>query len=184
MNYNEKLGDLFEQTDRLLAHCISSDYVMGAGIAVVFNKKGVKNYLLENHEQKWEGKGYCIITPIPDSNGQRVANLITKEKVWHRPTNESVREALEDMKRQIKPDEKIAIPYIGCGIDGLGWKDVSKIVYDTFKDTDCDILVNYRSEREKLPNFMDKDEENLYQNRISAGERPAYKRRKEGRESR
>lgn len=35
----------------------------------------------------------------------------------------------------------IAMPQIGCGLDRLHWADVSKIIQDTFQDTDVNILV-------------------------------------------
>ena len=37
--------------------------------------------------------------------------------------------------------DKIAMPLIGCGIDGLDWKRVSLIVQDIFTDTEIDIWV-------------------------------------------
>ena len=37
--------------------------------------------------------------------------------------------------------KKLAMPLIGCGIDGLEWDKVSTIVKDVFEDTDLDIWV-------------------------------------------
>ena len=37
--------------------------------------------------------------------------------------------------------KKIAIPVIGCGLDGLEWCKVSEIIKEVFKGTDIEILV-------------------------------------------
>ena len=36
---------------------------------------------------------------------------------------------------------KIAMPRIGCGLDGLNWQDVKKALQDVFDNTDIEILV-------------------------------------------
>lgn len=51
MIYTEKNGDLFSASrEYYLAHCISGDYALGAGIAKIFNKVyDMKNKLLNNY---------------------------------------------------------------------------------------------------------------------------------------
>jgi hypothetical protein len=36
---------------------------------------------------------------------------------------------------------KLAIPYIGCGLDRLNWDEVKDVIEDVFEDTDVEILV-------------------------------------------
>ena len=43
---------------------------------------------------------------------------------------------------------KIALPLIGCGIDGLEWKTVRKAIKEVFGDMDIEIVVCYL-ERDK-----------------------------------
>ena len=147
MVYREEKRDLFEVPhDYYLAHCISSDYALGAGIAVEFNRRfDMRHKLKTQANGYWEHmkengkKGDCILI-------DRVLNLITKEKYWNKPTYESMRHALEMMRvvcgaNQI---EKVAMPVIGCGLDRLQWDKVSEIIKDVFEYEDIEILVCIR----------------------------------------
>lgn len=139
MQYREFHQDLFSVQNRpntLLCHCISSDFALGAGIARIFNQKGVKDRLLKSYpEYRWQNKGCCLIT----NTGFLTANLVTKERYWHKPTIETMRQALLDMKQKLDsfPDIKtIAMPAIGCGLDRLNWTTVKQIIFAVFEDTD------------------------------------------------
>jgi O-acetyl-ADP-ribose deacetylase (regulator of RNase III) len=72
-----------------------------------------------------------------------VYNLVTKKKYYHKPTYESVREALETMKdlMDFNSTTKLAMPTIGCGLDKLQWSEVFEIIQEVFDDTDVDILI-------------------------------------------
>ena len=144
MVYREEKRDLFSVDDEYcLAHCISADFKLGAGIAVQFDKRlHVKSKLFDQfpngNVNYWDlhQKGYCIRTG-------RVINLVTKRNYWNKPTLKTIREALEDM-RGLALDhgiKKIAMPRIGCGLDRLDWKNVSHIVQEVFGDTEIEILV-------------------------------------------
>lgn len=144
MIYKEVVKDLFTVSDDYyLAHCISADYALGAGIAVEFDKRfDMRRKLKEDAPNYWETmkhyniKGECILI-------DRVLNLITKEKYYHKPTYESLKQSLEMMKLVCEANhiKKVAMPTIGCGLDKLEWSKVSEIIKDVFKDADIDILV-------------------------------------------
>lgn len=144
MNYKEEIKDLFTvPDDYYLAHCISADFGMGAGIVVEFNRRyNMKNILKQKYPMyvdyysKSNLNGTCILEG-------RTFNLITKERVYQKPTYQSVTNALLAMKQICLNNniDKIAMPLIGCGIDGLDWKRVSLIVQDIFTDTEIDIWV-------------------------------------------
>ncbi len=155
MIYKEVKKDLFTlDAEYVLAHCISADYALGAGIATIFrNKYGVKAALLRKFIQnKWDGIGRCDFTnnnEAEDGTGYPlVANLVTKEKCYHKPTYDTLKQALEDMKNGLinvyapcGAVHKIGMPLIGCGIDRLKWERVSEIIKEVFADTDFEILV-------------------------------------------
>jgi len=143
MIYTEEKRDLFTvPKDYYLAHCISSDFGMGAGIVVEFNKRfDMKNRLLKEtkYHNVWTDNGYCLRI-------DRVFNLITKEKYWNKPTYRTIKEAIICMKDEAVRDNisKIAMPVIGCGLDKLKWNKVKDIILQAFTETDVEILVCVR----------------------------------------
>ena len=145
MTFCEEQGDLFAEEilrEYLLCHCISSDFALGAGIAKIFAKMGVKKKLAERYKKLWQGRGYCLFTEV---GGVLVANLVAKERYFHKPTLETLRQALEDLREQVLDRElkKLAMPKIGCGLDKLEWNNVSGIIKEIFKDTEIEILVKF-----------------------------------------
>ncbi|XP_028848979.1 ADP-ribose glycohydrolase OARD1 isoform X2 [Denticeps clupeoides] len=86
-------GDLFScPEDEALAHCISQDCRMGAGIAVLFRNKfgGVEELKAQNR-----GPGECAVMR---RSGRFVYYLVTKMKASHKPTYNSLRKSLVAMK--------------------------------------------------------------------------------------
>ncbi|XP_035237345.1 ADP-ribose glycohydrolase OARD1 isoform X2 [Anguilla anguilla] len=131
-------GDLFSSpADEALAHCISEDCRMGAGIATIFKKKfaGVAEL---KAQQKTPGD--CAVL----RRGERwVYYLITKKKASQKPTYDSLRQSLEAMKRHCLENSvtRLSMPRIGCGLDRLKWENVSLMIEDVFGDTDICITV-------------------------------------------
>lgn len=144
MIYKEEKRDLFKvPEDYMLCHCISADFGMGAGIVVMFNKLfDMKNKMKTLHANegvtKWDalGRGYVI-------KEGRVFNLVTKRNVWEKPTYVNLYASLVEMRLLCEKlgVKKLAMPLIGCGIDGLKWEEVSLRVKEVFKDMDIEILV-------------------------------------------
>ena len=144
MKYTEEVRDLFTvPSDYYLAHCIAADFALGAGIAVEFVKRFNMKYKLKhfhpNYLFVWSYfnlEGDCLLV-------ENTLNLITKERSYHKPTYNSLITALKIMKQmcESKGITKIAMPLIGCGLDGLEWDKVSKIIQNMFKDADIEILV-------------------------------------------
>lgn len=144
MTYREEKRDLFSvHDDYALVHCISSDFALGAGIAIKFRQMGVVS-LLEKYEKiRWECKGYCLYTRI--SSGRNIFNLVTKEHYFNKPTYQSIAESLYDLKYILSDMSinKLAMPFIGCVLDKLEWDKVSAIIKKVFIDTNIEILVCY-----------------------------------------
>lgn len=147
MILKEENRDLFlVPDDYYLVHCISADFAMGKGIVLEFNKRfNLKKILIEKYKnnlnQYIKINGFiaqCILEG-------RVLNLITKEKYWNKPTYDTITEALYHMKLRIQENniKKIAMPLIGCGLDGLNWNAVKKCIEIVFGEYDIEILVCY-----------------------------------------
>ncbi len=132
--------DLFTVPDDFfLAHCISADFALGAGIAAEFSKRfDMRNVLRKSlpfyleHFINDNVIGDCIRVG-------RVFNLVTKKNYWNKPSYESLMIALSKLKDS--GVTKLAIPKIGCGIDGLDWDKVYNVICSVFDNTDIEILV-------------------------------------------
>ena len=144
MTIKEIPGDLFTAKDTTFMQCISADIACGAGIAVTFNKCfDVKNriktrlgcmpadYWDEGHE------GFAILE-------KPVINLVTKRRYFEKPTETSLRNALDaavDICKQ-QNIKTIAMPYIASGLDQMNWKtQVKPAIEHAFNGLDIDITV-------------------------------------------
>jgi hypothetical protein len=138
MNITIENKDLFTVPQGYyLAHCISADFALGAGIAKTFDKVYNMRFKLFRDYDGYEYDGGDVL--LIDN----VFNLVTKPKCYHKPTYESLRESLEVMKRimDLGAITKLAMPKIGCGLDRLSWDEVYDIICEVFEDTDVEILV-------------------------------------------
>ena len=120
-----------------LAHCISADFALGAGIAKTFDKVYNMRFKLFRNYDNYEYTGGDAL--LVDN----VFNLVTKKKCWHKPTYESVREALEMMKEKLDflGATKLAMPRIASGLDRLDWPKVYEIICEVFEDTNIEIVI-------------------------------------------
>ncbi|SDZ32000.1 macro domain-containing protein [Thermoactinomyces sp. DSM 45892] len=137
MTYEEVYRDLFTVGENyVLAHCISADAKMGAGIAVEFKERFDLTQLQQMAKINSLKVGCCVLIG-------RTFNLVTKEVYWRKPTYETFTMALEDMKNlSIEHGiKKIAMPQIGAGLDRLKWSRNKEIIQEVFNDTDVEILV-------------------------------------------
>lgn len=134
----EEKRDLFSLDNTYaLCHCISSDFKLGAGIAVKFREMGVVPKLVHQCQGKrWDGVGYCLYTHLKDDI--TVFNLVTKERYFHKPTYETLKQSLIDLKWIVRllSINRLAMPRIGCGLDKLNWNKVSDIINEVFNDID------------------------------------------------
>jgi len=138
MTIKEEVRDLFAVPQGYyLAHCISHDFALGAGIAKQFTEV----YNMRKKLNKFYGFSRSVVgeTCLVDN----VFNLITKERYFEKPTYGSLIKCLKDMKDQMSNlmISKLAIPQIGCGLDRLNWENVRAIIEEVFNDTDVEILV-------------------------------------------
>jgi O-acetyl-ADP-ribose deacetylase (regulator of RNase III) len=143
---NETPGNLFDyENDYALAHCISADFALGAGIAKYFQARyGTRDELRQTcFPHVWNGHGYCLLT-----NNDHVFNLVTKNRYFEKPTLNTMREALIHMRiiAEERGIHKIAMPRIGCGLDRLQWQDVKDILMEVYGGSDLDIRVVYLNE--------------------------------------
>lgn len=91
-------GDLFQMPrEYYLAHCISADFALGAGIAKQFDRVYNIKFKLNNRYGN---------TPLKERVGQaylvdNVFNLVTKEMYYQKPTYEMLTKCLKEMRTVI-----------------------------------------------------------------------------------
>lgn len=138
MVFNEKKGNLFELDNEkyFFAHCVSLDFDLGKGIAVDFQKRfNIKKDLIS-----------CSSGTYPELiTVNNVFNLVTKKKYWNKPTYESLTKCIKYMRDMCQNCniKYLAMPKIGCGLDGLQWGKVREIIKEEFKNLDIEIEVRY-----------------------------------------
>lgn len=138
MKLNIIKGDLFQSNSQCLAHCVSADFALGAGIAVAFAKNFDMKNKLKAQDRNKVGDAVLI-----ESNGIKVFNLITKEKYFQKPTMNTLNNTLKNMKEQIVEQgiNEISMPAIGCGLDKLNFNLVKRSIEVIFKDLDITINI-------------------------------------------
>lgn len=138
MTINTVKKDLFTMPHGYyLAHCISADFSLGAGIAKVFDSVYNMRFKLFMKYNNYEYNGGDAL--LIDN----VFNLVTKNKHYHKPTYESLRESLEMMKEYVDflNIKKLAMPWVGCGLDRLNKDQVYNIICEVFSDMDIEIVI-------------------------------------------
>jgi O-acetyl-ADP-ribose deacetylase (regulator of RNase III) len=134
-----------------IAHCVSADLAMGAGVAKQIAAKHISEidrlrektitHLRAKGKSRSELIGKSLLVP-----GGNIFNLVTKEHYYDKPTYETLALSLHGMRKACleKGFKKIAMPTIGCGLDRLEWSKVSRIIQGVFSDTDIDIVICHR----------------------------------------
>lgn len=69
--------------------------------------------------------------------------LVTKPKYNKKPTYDTLRSSLNNMKHHCADNNvtRLSMPCIGCGLDKLDWDEVSTIICETFCDLNITITV-------------------------------------------
>jgi hypothetical protein len=118
MNLIEVTQDLFEtEQGYYLAHCISADFALGAGIAERFDEVyDMRKKLNKQFAYRKRRVGYALCI-------DNVFNLVIKDGCRDSADYETLEDALIDMKEQMleKDITKLAIPRIASNREKLQW---------------------------------------------------------------
>ena len=87
-----------------------------------------------------QGIGGCAVL---QRDGRFVYYLTTKARYFEKPNYESLHSSLETMKKHCVENEvkNLAMPLIGCGLDGLSWNKVKDMIIEVFQDIPLVIVV-------------------------------------------
>ena len=105
-------GDLFTSDDPL-AHCVSADLSMSAGIAVEFKKRFGRPQIPPNMTLH---VNTVITTYDPNNPTREILHLVTKEKYYHKPTLASMELTIENLHKTVidKGISRTSMPLIVC----------------------------------------------------------------------
>jgi O-acetyl-ADP-ribose deacetylase (regulator of RNase III) len=138
MNYKEIKKDLFQMdTSYALAHCVSQDCAMGAGIAKEFRRRypSMPRKMAVTNPQIGDAKSY--------QGEHLIFNLFTKARYWNKPTYKTLEMSIQSLKEEMleRNIKRLAIPQLGAGLDKLNWNENRKIIQEIFMNTDVEIVV-------------------------------------------
>ncbi len=145
----EHKGNLFDSAAAYLGHGVNTCGVMGAGIAKTFREKYPHNYT--NYKAACESgrlqPGGFMVVPERTDSGRLVliTNLASQEKPGADASYKWLFSSLWSWAEQASEPNRLrlyggimAIPEIGCGIGGLEWPKVKRIL-KTIEDCHEDI---------------------------------------------
>ncbi|XP_060872633.1 ADP-ribose glycohydrolase OARD1-like [Metopolophium dirhodum] len=121
---------------------------MSRGIALQLRRRFGQIQQLRQQEKSLEDVIFLCVE-------ERIFYLITKLHSWQKPTYQSIFNCLQRLKLlcEKKQITKLACPRIGCGLDGLKWEEIRKMLRYIFKNTTIYVSVYTKeelSEDEKL----------------------------------
>ena len=138
----EEQLDLFTVSpDYSLAHCVAKDIKMSRGIASVFKRKFGRVQELADQSPS-VGKALRL----EDDNAEHkpyIYYLVTKQYSYQKPSYRNLWDSLCDLRDHLLKNDimKLAVPKLGCGLDGLDWRIVRSMLATIFRFTGVEILV-------------------------------------------
>lgn len=96
----------------------------------------LREHIIEQHKDVGD-----VAAVIHGSN--YVYNLITKNVYSEKPTYETLTQSLRALLKHATENHVTAIsmPRIGCGLDGLNWSNVRRIIDEVFENSNVQITV-------------------------------------------
>ena len=136
-NYQEVIGNVFDSKDSI-AHCVSADFNMSAGIARHSKPKFPTKYP-SNLDHS-----YTPLWPLwlPETR-RYLYHLVTKQKYFNKPTYSALRASLERMRTHAENNgiSRISMPCIGTGLDQLDWDKVKLLIQETFRTSPVQVYI-------------------------------------------
>lgn len=146
MNIKITKGDLLKQDTDAIVNTVNCVGVMGKGIALQFKKKWPDNYKAYERACKAgevkTGKMFVYDLGMLDSGKPEfIINFPTKNHWREKSKISYIEDGLKDLLRVINKHNirSISIPPLGCGNGGLDWAIVSKLIHETFANTDISV---------------------------------------------
>lgn len=137
-----KNGDIFKSKCDYLVNPVNCEGVSGAGLALLFKEKfpgNFKNYRYFCESGKLGIGGLLLY----EENNKIIINFPTKNLWRNYSSYDYVDSGLHKLRAEIvhRKIKSIAIPALGCGLGGLHWDKVRKMIESHFKTINHDITI-------------------------------------------
>ena len=134
-------GDLLGADAEALVNPVNTEGVMGAGLALTFKHAFPANYVAYRRAcQRGDVAAGRVLAF--DAGAQRtprwIINFPTKTH-WRLPSQLAyISSGLDDLRETVQRLHicSIAVPALGCGFGGLGWRDVRPLIATRLADLD------------------------------------------------
>ena len=135
-----KNGNFLESKDSL-AHCISSDFKMSAGIARSFKRKFPYIFPESTNSPLF----------VQQLDDRFIYQLVTEKRFFQKPTFNFLRQSLEEMTNHANKHKvtQISMPKAGCGLDRLKWQKVERLIREICAQSNFTITVYDQSKDEQ-----------------------------------
>lgn len=148
MTYREVGGDLLAR--RVIGHGVNAKGVMNAGLAKQVRQKYPGNF---QHYKSLVGvhllfPGRVYAWREPKERGAIVFNLVTQFEPGPEATLWIVRSTMMHLPAEMRRMKvrHIYLPRLGCGIGGLQWKDVRKVIREAARDINITVVIPEKGE--------------------------------------
>ena len=130
---------------------------------------GVANQIKENFgridelkEQEIGVGGVAILNIGP---GRFIYNLVTKEKFSDKPSYQSIKESLKEMRTHCIDNnvDIISMPRIASGLDKMEWNVIHGMLNELFRSSDINIRIYTLDERNISQDWGEPGENNILQ---------------------
>lgn len=140
MKLTRGTGSILDADVEGLVNPVNCVGVMGKGLALAFKKKFpdvFREYKLACDEGRMVPGRVQVVTREGPSGPKVVFNFPTKRHWREGSRLEDIESGLVDLSRQILASgiTSIAVPALGCGLGGLEWTVVRKLVVDHLHDS-------------------------------------------------
>lgn len=128
----------------VIAHGANCKQTMGAGIALQIKKQFPDVYQKDYQDIRTPTQRWGDYTSITYSNGKKVLsvfNLYTQYNPGPDLDYTALELSLKKLAKNIKPNSKIGLPQIGCGIDGGNWLKVKEIIQRVLSEHNVTIVI-------------------------------------------
>ena len=146
--YQEINGDLLQLAKEgvfdVIAHGANCKQVMGSGIALQIKKQFPEVYKIDIKDTRTPNQRWGDYTFKPYNINNKILyvfNLYTQYNPGPDLDYTALELSLKKLAKNIKPNSKIGLPQIGCGIGGGNWLKVKEIIQRVLSEHNVTIVI-------------------------------------------